>query len=398
MNPKNQINQKNQLECPFCGNKSVNGEEFEKRTGMEIEKVIHWNGEAKIVLQLGAKIYAAQERNGEDTLDKERLFQLFEEEQKELEEAKKNIAKEQKERFEELSKKELDLEQKRKELEKSREELQTHKQEQIESFMEEKEKLHQEKEELLKSKAELIPKEVKELLEKQFARQDGLFNKLIHNPKAAGNWEETQVLRRLKAQGKPDEFEHLGGPNQEDLLVKVVEDGKQVGKIRIDCKRVEEWKKEYIPQMQRYIRKEGVEFAIISTKTMPKEAAGSDFHTTQDILIVNENFVEVAYLAFRYLLIKNHACKADYQTQVNLFKQKKTMLDKVKDVLDNTDFKKHLSQINKEIEKSNATVDKLEKNVKSNCANLKKSNGLISQDVDLALEKDQKLQKVLSST
>lgn len=390
---------KTQLECPFCGNKSVNGEEFEKRTGMEIEKVIRWNGEARIVLQIGAKMLAASERNGEDTLDKERLFQLFAEQRKELDEAKKNIAKEQKERFEELSKKEQDLEQKRKELEKTRGELQTIEQEQIERFMEEKEKLHEEKEELLKSKAELMPKEVVELLETHFKRQEEKINKWIYNPKASGNWEETQVLRRLKAQGKPDEFEHLGGPNQEDLLVKVTEEGKSVGKIRIDCKRVEEWKKEYVPQMQRYIRKDGIEFAIISTKTMPKEAAGSDFHTIQDnILIVNENFVELAYLALRYLLIKNHACKVEYQAQANLFKQKKTMLDKVKEVLDNANFKKHLTQINDETKKSNETIDRLEKNVKANCSNLKKSNNLIDQHVELALDKDQKLQKVLSST
>lgn len=396
---------KNSLECPFCGATPVNREEFVRRTGMEIEKTFRWNGEAKIVLKLGEMAIEAQKRTGQDLIDKQRLLDLFEEEreriderQKEIEENRKNIAKEQKEAFDEIAKQKKELEARQKQLE----EKET---KQTAALMAEKEKLHALKEEVLKAEQVKMPEEVvKQVKELQNITASSnmevkdLLGKLIHNVKSSGTLQETLLLRRLKELNTGDKIEYLGGPDQEDVLAKVMDSGKELGKTRLDSKKVEKWDNSFVGKMVKYLKDNGIEFGIIATTTMPKNAAGNYFHWEDNVLIVNERVVEGAYLICRYLVRKENQYANENEKRLNLMKESEKRFEAVKKVLENSNISKYLVAISQEVVKGNKKLEDFDKYTQKTLKSLREVNVKIVKQVDTALDSDTELQKVLSST
>lgn len=393
------------LECPFCGAKPVNREEFVRRTGMEIEKTFRWNGEAKIVLKLGEMAIEAQKRTGQDLIDKQRILDLLKEEhkriderQKEIEENRKNIAKEQKEEFDKIAKL-------RKELEARQMQLEEKETKQMAVLMTEKEKLHALKEEVLKAEQVKMPeevvKQVKELQNIAAASNmevKDLLSKLIHNVKSSGTLQETLLLRRLKELNTGDKIEHLGGPDQEDVLATVIDSGKELGKIRLDSKKVEKWDNSFVGKMTKYLKDNSVEFGIISTTTMPKNAAGNYFHWEDNVLIVNERVVEGTYLICRYLARKNNQYANEDEKRLNLMKESEKRFEAVKKVLENSNIRKYLTAISQEVVKGNKKLKDFDKYTQKTLKGLREVNVKIVKQVDTALDSDIELQKVLSGT
>ncbi|OGZ66285.1 MAG: hypothetical protein A3D34_01395 [Candidatus Staskawiczbacteria bacterium RIFCSPHIGHO2_02_FULL_33_16] len=393
------------LECPFCGAKPVNREEFARRTGMEIEKTFRWNGEARIVLRLGEMAIEAQKRTGQDLIDKQRLLDLFKEEQeriderqKEIEENRKNIAKEQKEVFDEITKQ-------RKELEARQKQLEEKETKQMTTLMAEKEKLHALKEEVLKAEQVKMPeelvKQVKELQNIAAASNmevKDLLGKLIHNVKSSGTLQEALLLRRLKELNTGDKIEHLGGPDQEDVLATIVDSGKTLGRIRLDSKKVEKWDSSFVGKMAKYLKDNGIEFGIISTTTMPKNAAGNYFHWEENVLIVNERVVEGAYLICRYLIRKEGQYANENEKRLNLMKESEKRFEAVKKVLENSNIRKYLTAISQEVVKGNKKLEDFDKYTQKTLKGLREVNAKIVKQVDTALDSDMELQKVLSGT
>lgn len=387
--------QKLKLECPFCGSKGVNEAEFMERTGVEIEKTLNWNGELKVILKLGELVIEGQKRTGQDMLDKERLLQLMSEEHqrinekyKELEENRKNIAKEQKEAFTEIAKQRKELEEKKSELE------------------EDTEKLNKLKEEVIKAESVKLPSEIMNKIEEiqSMAKESNievkeLLHKMIHNVKTAGTIQETQLTMRLKHLNTGDKIEHLGGKDKEDILIRVEENGKFVGKIKFDSKHTEDWNNKFVEQMKRYLQEEKLDFGIIATTTLPKSAAGSDFYWEKDnILIVNQKYAEAVYLVCRYLLIKQEAYCTEFGKKTALLKESQKKFELVKKVLENASFEGYLSIISEEITKDNKNIDDLENYMGDKVRAFRNTNSKIAKQINMALDNDRELQKALAET
>lgn len=419
---------KNILECPFCGAKPVNKEEFVRRTGIEIERTIKWNGEASIILRLGELVMEGQKRTGQDTLDKQKILDLLKEEykriderQKELEENRKNIVEEQKGTFEELTKQRKELEENRKnvakeqkeafeeiakrkkELEDKNEQIEEETTKQMKEIMAEKEELHELKEEVLKAEQIKMPEEVMRLikeLQKEFntpiTEMKDLLTKAVHNVKSSGTLQEMLLLRRLKALNTGDKIEHLGGPDQEDVLVTVMDSGKELGKIRIDSKKVEKWDSKFVEKMAKYLKEDDMDFGIIATTAMPKNAAGSDFHWEENILVVNAAVVECTYLVSRYLIRKSNQYTGEQEKRLNLLEKDEKKFQAVRDILENSSTKKFLTAICQEVAKSNKTLDDFDKYTQKAIKGLGKCNMNIVKQVNTALDSNEELQKALS--
>ena len=396
---------KNSLECPFCGASPVNRQEFVRRTGVEIERTLKMNGELKIILQLGMTVMEGQKRTGQDMFDKQKLLDLLKEEykriderQKEIEENRKNIATEQKGAFEEIAKQRKELEDKRRQLEEASNKRAT-------EISSEKEELHKLKEEVLKAEQIKMPEEVvKQIKELQVVAKASnmevkdLLNKIFHNVKTSGTLQETQILRRLKALNTGDKIDHLGGPDQEDVLVNVIESSKQLGKVKIDSKKVERWDNNFVAKMSKYLKENDVEFGIIATTAMPKNAAGSDFLWEEDILIVNEKLVEGAYLLGRYLITKSNQYANEQEKRINLMKESEKRFEAVKKVLENSNIRKFLTAITQEVAKSNNKLEDFDNYTKKALKKLGECNSKIVSIVNTALDSNVELQKVLSGT
>jgi len=379
-------------ECPFCGTKNIDKEKFVDRTGIEIEKTYKWNGETKLILRLGEIVLDSQRRNGQDTIDKQKIIEMFRQEQdrlneqrKDLEENRVNIAKEQKSNLDVIALQRKELEEKKNDIEREKETLQNLRAEVI-------------KEEGVKIPKELM-KKMKELSDAGInsnAKVLELLNKMLHNAKVSGTFEETQLLRRLKSLNTGDRIEHMGGPNVEDVLITVIDNGKELGKIKFDSKKVEKWDNKFVDKMERYLKEDKVDFGVITSSVLPKNAAGSDFYWEKDnTLICDLDSSEVVYLVLRYLVIKHNQYKCEYERKSSMLRDSQNKFEAVKQILENSSIKNHLNKIIQIIGKDNENIDALENYVKNKTKAFRSSNLKINEQVNFALDSNNHLQAAL---
>lgn len=402
-----------ECECPFCGTKAINKNEFLQRTGIEIEKTLKWNGELKVILKLGELVIEGQKRTGQDMMDKEKLLELMKEEHNRLEENmteehnrleenRKNIAKEQKETLKSIAKERKQIEVERKQLSKEREQLGDIRKEidlqrdnlvklkekttKVDSMKIPKEIIKQVKE--IQTKGEVSLKEVKETLQK-----------MIHNVKTTGTLQETQLTRRLKSLNTGDKIEHLGGPDKEDIMIRVKENNKEIGKIKLDSKNVKRWDKKFVEQMEKYLNSNNIDFGIIATTTMPKSAAGMDFYWDEkNILIVDQSKSEAVYLICRYMLSKNAEYSNEYAKKAKMLKENEKMIEAVKKVLEKASFREYLHKISEEIREDNNNIDALESYFNQKLKWFRCTNKRIMDQISMALDNDDALQKALAES
>jgi hypothetical protein len=366
------------IQCPFCGTKRINELEFTNRTGMEIERTLEWNGELKIILKLGELAVESHKRNGQDTIDKEKIFEILKKEQEVIEESRRNIENEQRETFAKIAKEKSEL-------------------------AKEKEQLLKLKEEVIKEESVKIPEKIIKKLEEMGLTAvtsnteiKEILYKLIHNVKVSGNLQEEQLTRRLKLLNTGDKIEYLGGTNQEDILITVRENSKDIGFIKIDSKNVKKWDKKYVEQMQRYLKDNKIDFGLIATTAMPKDAAGSDFFWEDNILIVNQNVAESVYLVCRYLTIKNVEYANEYNKKTFMLKENKKKLEEIKIILDKASFKRYFTFIANEVVKGNKGIDDLENYFGRKITLFRTCNSKIMRQINDALDNEEELQEVLS--
>jgi len=126
---------------------------------------------------------------------------------------------------------------------------------------------------------------------------------------AVGKIGEAITIKDFKAAMPTDDFtEEKADKHGSDIVATIKENRVAIGKIAISVKYVNQWKSEFLNQMQHNMRQEGSDFGILATEALPREALSTKLlaiETSGDglILVVKHDYASVAYHGMRLALI-----------------------------------------------------------------------------------------------
>ncbi|MGN6732095.1 MAG: DUF2130 domain-containing protein [Candidatus Binatia bacterium] len=100
---------------------------------------------------------------------------------------------------------------------------------------------------------------------------EDLLSKLEHRTsEEKGEMGEAEVYAALKAAFPSDVIERIAkGMNGADILQKVIQDGKEVGRIVYECKNASTWQNEWIVKAKRYRVDYQTPWVVIAARTLP---------------------------------------------------------------------------------------------------------------------------------
>jgi hypothetical protein len=126
-------------------------------------------------------------------------------------------------------------------------------------------------------------------------------------PQSEGLLEEKILLHKLKELFKTDKFDHTGKGG--DIIQTVIERGREIGKIVYECKKVAEYKKEYIDQTRKARQERSADFAVLVTNKFPKKAQG--YFVEKQVFVINPISVELISQTLRGSLVQLSLLKGD---------------------------------------------------------------------------------------
>jgi len=130
-------------------------------------------------------------------------------------------------------------------------------------------------------------------------------------PSEKGRRAELELMQQLQEYFPEDEYEHLGGPGDADILATPRFNGTSLGqKILIESKKNDSgWKRSFIQQVRNQMQIRGEKFAILAVEAMPRSANGFLFeHCSEGVILVTDSkYFQVSYGAVRYALVAAHS-------------------------------------------------------------------------------------------
>ena len=122
-----------------------------------------------------------------------------------------------------------------------------------------------------------------------------------------GLLEEKVLLHKLRELFKTDKFDHTGKGG--DIIQTVIERGREIGKIVYECKKVTEYKKEYIDQTRKARQERSADFAVLVTNKFPKKAQG--YFVEKQVFVISPISVELISQTLRGSLVQLSLLKGD---------------------------------------------------------------------------------------
>jgi len=126
-------------------------------------------------------------------------------------------------------------------------------------------------------------------------------------PQSDGFLEEKVLLHKLRELFKTDKFDHTGKGG--DIIQTVIERGREIGKIVYECKKVTEYKKEYIDQTRKARQERSADFAVLVTNKFPKKAQG--YFVEKQVFVISPVSVELISQTLRGSLVQLSLLKGD---------------------------------------------------------------------------------------
>jgi hypothetical protein len=126
-------------------------------------------------------------------------------------------------------------------------------------------------------------------------------------PQSEGLLEEKVLLQKLKELFKTDKFDHTGKGG--DIIQTVIERGREIGKIVYECKKVADYKKEYIDQTRKARQERSADFAVLVTNKFPKKAQG--YFVEKQVFVISPVSVELISQTLRGSLVQLSLLKGD---------------------------------------------------------------------------------------
>jgi len=195
------------------------------------------------------------------------------------------------------------------------------------------------------------------------------------SPQRLGKLQELEIAKRLSSlkTGKDCFSTAKSLKGGEDVLCIVKDDETVLGKIVIESKRTKRWSEEFLSQVKEYMEKEGTEFGILATTTLPDDAL--NFTAWRDgVLVVKLDYVETAYVFMRELLRTKTQLKIEYDGKIAQLEVKDQILQELKDSVTNGELDKIISRVNELSLAIDDSAVKLEQYIKRHIKEIKTSS------------------------
>jgi hypothetical protein len=137
-----------------------------------------------------------------------------------------------------------------------------------------------------------------------------------------------------------------------DIVATVNEDKKPIGKIVISVKYDNQWKRDFIRQLQTNMNQEGTDFGLLATNSLPKEALSDKVMvvptTSGDglILLVKQEYASVAYQGLRYAVIAWEKAKKTIHEAQQRIDERARIFKAVLEWINGRQFKETIDYVN----------------------------------------------------
>ena len=153
-------------------------------------------------------------------------------------------------------------------------------------------------------------------------------------PQIEGLLEESKLLAKLEELFPDDKFEHPGKGG--DIIQFVIEQGKEIGKIVYECKKVKTFNKSHVEQTREARRKQGADFAILVTNAFPSKK--QYYFVDKTVFVISPVSLEPITYTLRESLVKMAILK-----MTNEAKQK--AVQQVYNYLSSSDYNNKMNDI-----------------------------------------------------
>jgi len=153
-------------------------------------------------------------------------------------------------------------------------------------------------------------------------------------PQIEGLLEEGNLLAKLKDLFPEDKFEHPGKGG--DIVQTVIEQGKEVGKIVYECKKVKTFSKSHVEQAKEARRVRQADFAVLVTNAFPSKK--QYYFVENDVFVISPVSLEPITYTLRDSLVKMALLKMS-----NEAKQK--AVQRVYDYLSSNDYNNKMNDV-----------------------------------------------------
>lgn len=203
--------------------------------------------------------------------------------------------------------------------------------------------------ELLEEQSKDFKENVEEKLIREIRPVLRAVMELKGSPQTLGRIQESALAKRLSAlkTGQDVMKTEKSLKSGEDVECLVIEGGKEMGKIVIESKRTKRWREEYAEQIRKYMKKENMKFGILATKTMPSDALSYSVWRN-DVLVVDLEHVEMAYLFMRAHLILKGNLEQEYNSKIKQLEISDQILQAIEEAVNDGQLNKIITDISKQ--------------------------------------------------
>jgi len=166
------------------------------------------------------------------------------------------------------------------------------------------------------------------------------------SPQKLGKMQEEALAKRLSAlkTGQDLMKTEKSLRSGEDIECMIIENGIELGKIVIESKRTKKWCENYIEQIREYMDRENTEFGILATTAMPSDALSYSIWRN-NVLIVDMEHVEIAYLFMREHLILKRKLEDEYNSKIKQLEVSDQILQSIKEAVNNGQLDQMIGKI-----------------------------------------------------
>jgi hypothetical protein len=157
-------------------------------------------------------------------------------------------------------------------------------------------------------------------------------------PQIEGLLEEKNLLAKLRELFPRDRFEHTGKGG--DIIQTVMEQGKVVGKIVYECKKVKKYDKKFIEQTRQARRFRQADFAILVTNALPKKS--QFYFVDSTVLVISPVSLECIVYTLRESLKRMAVLRIDNEA-------KEKAVQRIYDYLSSNEYNNKVSDISGQI-------------------------------------------------
>jgi len=153
-------------------------------------------------------------------------------------------------------------------------------------------------------------------------------------PQLEGLYEETTLLAKLKELFPGDKFDHPGKAG--DIVQYVIEQGKEIGRIVYECKKVKSFNRSHVEQAKEARRQREADFAILVTNAFPSKK--QYYFVEKTVFVISPVSLEPITYTLRESLVKMALLK-----MTNEAKQK--AVQRVYDYLSSAEYNNRMNDV-----------------------------------------------------